>query len=84
MEKIDLALVVELNWPPLWEMAPVLGPAPDLSPTNIKKKYNKNCMILHCKNAEMTIILSFLHFYSVKSYNFCYFFFSDPNMFQIK
>ena len=26
-------------------------------------------MILHCKNA-----LSFLHFYSVKSYNFCYFF----------
>ena len=31
-------------------------------------------MILHCKNAEMTIILSFLHFYSVKSYNFCYFF----------
>ena len=30
-------------------------------------------MILHCKNAEMTI-LSFLHFYSVKSYNFCYFF----------
>ena len=32
-------------------------------------------MILHCKNAEMTIILSFLHFYSVKSYNFCYFFF---------
>ena len=33
-------------------------------------------MILHCKNAEMTIIiLSFLHFYSVKSYNFCYFFY---------
>ena len=32
-------------------------------------------MILHCKNAEMTIILSFLHFYSVKSYNFCLFFF---------
>ena len=31
-------------------------------------------MILHCKNAEMTIILSFLHFYSVKLYNFCYFF----------
>ena len=31
-------------------------------------------MILHCKNAEMTIILSFLHFYSVKSYNFCHFF----------
>ena len=30
-------------------------------------------MILHCKNAEMTIILSFLHFYRVKSYNFCYF-----------
>ena len=28
------------------------------------KKNNKNCMILHCKNAEMTI-LSFLHFYSV-------------------
>ena len=27
-------------------------------------------MILHCKNAEMTILLSFLHFYSVKSYNF--------------
>ena len=27
-------------------------------------------MILHCKNAEMT--MSFLHFYSVKSYNFCY------------
>ena len=32
-------------------------------------------MILHCKNAEMKIILSFLHFYNVKSYNFCYFFF---------
>ena len=33
-------------------------------------------MILHCKNAEMTIIiLSFLHFYSVKSYNFFFFFF---------
>ena len=31
-------------------------------------------MILHCKNAEMTIILSFLHFYSVKSYNFFSFF----------
>ena len=31
-------------------------------------------MILHCKNAEMTIILSFLHFYIVKSYIFCYFF----------
>ena len=30
-------------------------------------------MILHCKNAEMTIILSFLHFYSVKSYNFFFF-----------
>ena len=40
----------------------------------ILKKNNKNCMILHCKNAEMTILLSFLHFYSVKSYNFCYFF----------
>ena len=39
-----------------------------------EKKKKKNCMILHCKNAEMTIILSFLHFYSVKSYNFCYFF----------
>ena len=25
-------------------------------------------MILHCKNAEMTMLLSFLHFYSVKSY----------------
>ena len=57
---------------------------PDLKKKiNIKKK-KKNCMILHCKNAEMTILLSFLHFYSVKSYNFCYFFFSDPNMFQIK
>ena len=41
-----------------------------------EKNNNKNCMILHCKNAEMTIILSFLHFYSVKSYNFCYFFFN--------
>ena len=41
----------------------------------IGEKNNKNCMILHCKNAEMTIKLSFLHFYSVKSYNFCYFFF---------
>ena len=48
-----------------------------------EKKNNKNCMILHCKNAEITITLSFLHFYSVKlsflhfysvkSYNFCYF-----------
>ena len=34
-------------------------------------------MILHCKNAEMTIIL-------LTVYNLCYFFFSDPNMFQIK
>ena len=40
-----------------------------------KENNNKNCMILHCKNAEMTIILSFLHFYSVKSYNFYLFFF---------
>ena len=40
-----------------------------------EKKNNKNCMILHCKNAEMTILLSFLHFYSVKSYNFFFFFF---------
>ena len=40
-----------------------------------RKKNNKHCMILHRKNAEMTIIiLSFLHFYSVKSSNFCYFF----------
>ena len=38
------------------------------------KKNNKKFMILHCKYAEMTILLSFLHFYSVKSYNFCYFF----------
>ena len=45
-------------------------------------------MILHCKNAEMTIILSFLHFYSVKSYNFCYFFilffFSNLAVFYIR
>ena len=34
-----------------------------------RKKNNKNCMILHCKSAEMT-----MPFYSVKSYNFCYFF----------
>ena len=43
-----------------------------------RKKKDKNCMILHCKNAEndnKTIILSFLHFYSVKSYNFFFFFF---------
>ena len=33
-------------------------------------------MILHCKNAEMTILLSFLHFYSEKSYNFCFVLFS--------
>ena len=31
-------------------------------------------MNLNCKNAEMTILLSFLHFYSVKSYNFFSFF----------
>ena len=36
---------------------------------------NAEMTILHCKNAEMTIIFSFLHFYSVKSYNFCYFLF---------
>ena len=42
-----------------------------------------NCMILHCKNAEITILLSFLHFYSVKSYIFCCCFFSDPNVFEI-
>ena len=30
-------------------------------------------MILDCKNAEMTILLSFLQFYSVKSYNFYFF-----------
>ena len=29
-----------------------------------EKNNNKNCMILHCKNAEMTMILSFLHFYN--------------------
>ena len=58
---------------------------PDLKKqTKMLKKHNKNCMILHCKNAEMTILLSFLHFYNVKSYNFCYFFSSDPNTFQIK
>ena len=34
-------------------------------------------MILHCKNAEMTIILPFLHFYSVKSYKFCVFSFFE-------
>ena len=50
---------------------------PDLKKKKKKilKKNNKNCLILHCKNAEMTILLSFLHFNSVKSYNFCYFFF---------
>ena len=47
---------------------------PDLKKKLNIKKNNKNCMILHCKNAEMTILLSFLHFYRVKSYNFCYFF----------
>ena len=47
---------------------------PDLKKKKNIKKNNKNCMILNCKNAEMTIILSFLHFYSVKSYNFCYLF----------
>ena len=49
----------------------------DLKKKKNIKKNNKNCMILHCKNAEMTILLSFLHFYRVKSYNFCYFFFSE-------
>ena len=39
---------------------------PDLKKKKYLKKNNKNCMILHCKNAEMTILLSFLHFYSVK------------------
>ena len=39
-----------------------------------RKNNNKICMILHCKNAEITIKLSFLLFYIVKSYNFCYFF----------
>ena len=38
-------------------------------------------MILHCKNAEMTIILSFLHFYSVIFFLFFifdnYFFFKS-------
>ena len=38
-------------------------------------------MILQCKNAEMTILLSFLHFYSVKSYNFCLFVFSPIQIF---
>ena len=40
-------------------------------------------MILHCKNAEMTILLSFLHFYSVKSYNFFFliFFFKSGSFF---
>ena len=46
----------------------------------MEKKNNKNCMILHCKNAEMTIILSFLHFYSVKSNNFFFFFFLIFNL----
>ena len=43
----------------------------------ILKKNKKKKKNLHCKNAE------FLHFYSVKSYNFCYFVFSDSNMLQI-
>ena len=42
-----------------------------------EKKNNKNCMILHYKNAEM----SFLLFYSVKSYNFLLFFFNILNFF---
>ena len=48
---------------------------PGLKKKYFQKKNNKNCMILQCKNAEMTILLSFLHFYSVKSYNFCCCFF---------
>ena len=40
---------------------------------NAEMTMNKNCMILHCKNAEVTM-MSYLHFYSVKSYNFCVFF----------
>ena len=40
-------------------------------------------MILHCKNAEMTILLSFLHLYRVKSYNFCYFFSSIQICFRL-
>ena len=49
-----------------------------------EKNNNKNCMILHCKNAEMTNIdILFLHFYSVKSYNFCYFFFLNIFFFNL-
>ena len=40
-------------------------------------------MILHCKNAEMTIFLSFLHLYGVKSYNFYYFFSSIQICFRL-
>ena len=39
-------------------------------------------MILHCKNAEMTIIV-ISAFLQCKIIQFLYFFFSDPNMFQI-
>ena len=30
-----LAPDVGSNWPPLWKLAPDVGPAPDLSPTNV-------------------------------------------------
>ena len=37
---------------------------PDLKKIiKIFKKKNKNCMILHCKNAEMTIIFFFFFFF---------------------
>ena len=51
---------------------------PDLKKKKNIKKNNKNCMILHFKNAEISAFLQ------CKIVQFLLFFFSDPNMIQIK
>ena len=57
--------------------------------SNVKKIYikknNKNCMILHCKKCRNDNIIVISAFLQCKIIHFFFtFFFSDPNMFQIK
>ena len=52
---------------------------PDLKRKKYFQKNNKNCMILHCKNAEMTIVIS--AFLQCKIIHFLLFFFSPIQIF---
>ena len=48
---------------------------PHLKKNYFQKKNNKNCMILHCKKAEMTIIIVISAFLQCKIIQFFFFFF---------